>query len=80
MVLSFNLTFEQGLGHNWLVRAAFIGNNGHRLYGTGDQESGLLQLNPAIYTPGPSTDTNTQQRRVAANRTRTVLPRSESIV
>ena len=64
MVLSFNLTFEQGLAHNWLIRAAFIGNNGHRLYGTGDQESGLLQLNPAIYIPGQSTEENTQQRRV----------------
>lgn len=64
MVLSYNLTFEQGLGRNWLIRAAYLGNNGHRLYGTGDQESGLLQLNPAIYIPGQSTEANTQQRRI----------------
>jgi len=64
MILSYNLTVEHGLGRNWLLRAAYIGNNAHRLYGTGDQESGLLQLNPAIYIPGKSSEANTQQRRV----------------
>jgi len=67
MVLSYNLTFEYGFWQNWLFRAAYVGNNGHRLYGTGDQESGLLQLNPAIYSPGNSTESNTQQRRVYPN-------------
>ncbi len=62
-ILSYNLTIEHGLGKNWLVRAAYVGNDAHRLYGTGDQESGLLQLNPAIYIPGQSTEANTQQRR-----------------
>lgn len=64
MILSYNLTIEQGFGQNWLLRAAYLGNDAHRLYGTGDQESGLLQLNPAIYIPGNSTEANTQQRRV----------------
>jgi hypothetical protein len=64
MVLSWNLTLERGLGQNWLLRAAYVGNSAHRLYGTGDQESGLLQLNPARYVPGQSTEANTQQRRV----------------
>ena len=64
MILSYNLTLEQGIGHNWLLRAAYLGNGAHRLYGTGDQESGLLQLNPAVYIPGNSTEENTQQRRV----------------
>ncbi|MGO8718731.1 MAG: TonB-dependent receptor domain-containing protein [Acidobacteriaceae bacterium] len=64
MILSYNLTLEQGIGQNWLVRAAYLGNDAHRLYGTGDQESGLLQLNPAIYIPGNSTEANTQQRRL----------------
>ena len=64
MVLAWNLTFERGLGRNWLMRAAYVGNSAHRLYGTGDQESGLLQLNPAIYIPGQSSESNTQQRRV----------------
>lgn len=67
MILSYNLTVEHGLGRNWLLRAAYIGNNAHRLYGTGDQESGLLQLNPAIYIPGASSEANTQQRRVYPN-------------
>jgi len=62
-ILSYNLTLEHGFGTNWLIRAAYIGNDAHRLYGTGDQESGLLQLNPAIYIPGQSSEANTQQRR-----------------
>ncbi len=64
MVLSYNLTFEQGIGRDWMLRLAYVGNDGHRLSGTGDQENGLLQVNPAIYIPGQSTENNTQQRRV----------------
>jgi hypothetical protein len=64
MILTYNLTFEHSFWKDWLFRMAYVGNNGHRLYGTGDQESGLLQLNPAIYVPGQSTEDNTQQRRV----------------
>jgi hypothetical protein len=70
MILSWNLTVEHGFGANWLLRAAYIGNDGHRLYGTGDQESGLLQLNPAIYDPAISLAQNqatTQQRRIYPN-------------
>ena len=63
VVLSYNLTVERGIGSNWLFRASYVGNTAHHLYGTGDQESGLLQLNPAIYIPGQSTAANTQQRR-----------------
>ena len=64
MILTYNLTFEHSFAPDWLFRLAYVGNNGHRLYGTGDQESGLLQLNPAIYVPGQSSEDNTQQRRV----------------
>lgn len=64
MVLSYNLTFERGIGRDWLLRLAYVGNDGHRLSGTGDQENGLLQLNPAIYIPGQSSEDNTQQRRI----------------
>ena len=67
MVLTYNLTYEHGFWQDWLLRVAYFGNNGHRLYGTGDQESGLLQLNPAIYIPGQSTEANTQQRRMYPN-------------
>jgi outer membrane receptor protein involved in Fe transport len=52
MVLSYNLTVERGFKQDWMLRVAYVGNNGHHLSGTGDQESGLLQLNPAIYIPG----------------------------
>lgn len=46
MVLAYNLTFERGIGANWLVRASYVGNSGRHLNGTGDQEAGLLELNP----------------------------------
>ena len=62
-VLTWNLTLERGLGKNWLVRAAYLGNRASHLSGTADQEAGLLQLNPAIYIPGQSTEANTAQRR-----------------
>src|ERR1035437_6694477 len=48
MVLGWNLTVEHSFKANWMLRVAYVGNSGHRLYGTGDQESGLLQLNPEI--------------------------------
>jgi hypothetical protein len=67
MVLTWNLTMERSLGQNWLVRGAYMGSNGTHLNGTGDQEAGLLQINPAIYIPGQSTEANTQQRRVYPN-------------
>ncbi len=51
MVLSWNLTVEHGFKQDWMLRAAYVGNNGHHLSGTGDQESGLLQLNPSHFDP-----------------------------
>ena len=48
MVLGLELTLEHSFKANWMLRVAYVGNDGHRLYGTGDQESGLLQLNPDI--------------------------------
>jgi len=47
MVLAYNLTIEHGFRQDWMLRAAYVGNNGHHLSGTGDQENGLLQLNPS---------------------------------
>lgn len=73
MVLAWNLTAEQGVGKDWMLRVAYVGNNGHHLSGTGDQENGLLQLNPAIYIPGStngvpnSTLANESQRLVYPN-------------
>ena len=66
-VMTWNLTLERGFGTSWLVRAAYLGNKGSYLAGTGDQEAGLLQLNPAIYIPGQSTEANTQERRIYPN-------------
>jgi hypothetical protein len=63
-ILMWNLTLERGFGTNWLVRAAYMGNKGAHLGGTGDQEAGLLQLNPSVYIPGESTEDNAQQRRL----------------
>ncbi|MGC2550225.1 MAG: TonB-dependent receptor [Candidatus Sulfotelmatobacter sp.] len=51
MVLSYNLTVERGFKQDWMLRVAYVGNNGHHLSGTGDQESGLLQLNPSHFDP-----------------------------
>ncbi len=48
MVLSYNLTLERGFKQDWMLRVAYVGNNGHHLSGTGDQESGLLELNPNV--------------------------------
>lgn len=53
-----------------MLRAAYVGNKGRRLFGTGDQESGLLQLNPAIYNPTETFQENEntiQQRRPNQN-------------
>ncbi|MGA2921803.1 MAG: TonB-dependent receptor [Candidatus Sulfotelmatobacter sp.] len=47
MVLAWNLTVEHGFKQDWMLRVAYVGNSGHHLSGTGDQESGLLQLNPS---------------------------------
>jgi len=63
-IASWNLTLERQLGANWLVRAAYVGNKGTYLFGDGSQETGLQQVNPAIYIPGQSTVANEQQRRV----------------
>jgi hypothetical protein len=70
MTLGWNLTVERGFGKDWMLRAAYVGNVGRRLFGTGDQESGLLQLNPAIYNPALSFQQNEntiQQRRPNQN-------------
>ncbi len=52
MVLSWNLTMERGFKQDWMLRIAYVGNNGHHLSGTGDQENGLLELNPNVRVPG----------------------------
>ena len=49
------------------LRLEYAGNHGAHLGGTGDQESGLLQLNPSVYIPGQSTENNIQSRLLYPN-------------
>jgi outer membrane receptor protein involved in Fe transport len=51
MVLAWNLTAEHAFKQDWMLRIAYVGNTGRHLSGTGDQESGLLQLNPNHWDP-----------------------------
>ncbi|HEY1901719.1 MAG TPA: TonB-dependent receptor [Terracidiphilus sp.] len=66
-ILTYNLTFEHEFASDWFMRLEYAGNHGAHLGGTGDQESGLLQLNPSVYIPGQSTENNIQQRRLYPN-------------
>jgi hypothetical protein len=61
-ILTYNLTLEREFGSTWFLRAEYAGNHGAHLGGTGDQEAGLLQLNPSVYIPGQSTEDNIQSR------------------
>jgi outer membrane receptor protein involved in Fe transport len=79
MVLSWNLTAERGFKQDWMLRVAYVGNNGHHLSGTGDQESGLLQLNPAIYIPGINPSTGAPYSTEANESSRLVYPNYGSI-
>jgi hypothetical protein len=66
-ILTYNLTFEHEFGSSWFTRLEYAGNHGAHLGGTGDQESGLLQLNPSVYIPGQSTENNIQSRLIYPN-------------
>jgi len=68
-IFAYNLTFEHEFGSTWFVRMEYVGNRGTHLGGTGDQEAGLLQLNPTTYIPGESPDDtdNIQSRRRYTN-------------
>ncbi len=79
MVLSWNLTAEHGFHKNWMLRMSYVGNTGRRLSGTGDQENGLLQLNPAIYIPGNNPLTGQPNSTVANESDRLVYPNYGSI-
>jgi hypothetical protein len=73
-ILTYNLTLEHEFGSSWFLRAEYAANHGAHLGGTGDQESGLLQLNPSVYIPGlapdgtpNSTENNIQSRLTYPN-------------
>jgi hypothetical protein len=66
-ILTYNLTFEHEFASSWFARLEYAGNHGAHLGGTGDQEAGLLQLNPSVYIPGQSTENNIQSRLLYPN-------------
>ncbi|MFZ0302829.1 MAG: TonB-dependent receptor [Terracidiphilus sp.] len=66
-ILTYNLTFEHEFGSSVFMRLEYAGNHGAHLGGTGDQEAGLLQLNPSVYIPGQSTENNIQSRLIYPN-------------
>ena len=66
-MLTYNLTAEHEFPANLFVRMEYAGNHAAHLGGTGDQEAGLLQLNPSVYIPGQSTEDNIQSRLVYPN-------------
>ena len=53
----WDLSYERQVGHDWLVTAAYLGNKATHLRGS-------VEMNPAVYIPGASTVSNTQQRRL----------------
>lgn len=62
---TWNLTVEREVGNNWLVRAAYLGNKGTHLSTAVD--GGANEANAALYIPGTSTESNTQERRINRN-------------
>jgi hypothetical protein len=66
-ILTYNLTLEHEFGSSLFMRLEYAGNHGAHLGGTGDQEAGLLQLNPSVYIPGQSTENNIQSRLLYPN-------------
>jgi hypothetical protein len=66
-ILTYNLTIEHEIRSSWFARIEYAGNHGAHLGGTGDQEAGLLQLNPSVYIPGQSTENNIQSRLLYPN-------------
>ena len=53
---SWNLSLQRQIGTTWLASASYIGNSATHVWAQ-------KQLNPAIYFPGASSLTNTNQRR-----------------
>jgi hypothetical protein len=53
----WNLSIQRQLGSNWLVSVNYLGNRGLHM-------RAAFEANPAVYIPGKSTTSNTNQRRV----------------
>jgi hypothetical protein len=63
---TWNLMLQHQFGENWLLSAAYFGNTVSHITAT-DNQAGAIQINPAIYKPGASTEANTQSRRPYPN-------------
>jgi Carboxypeptidase regulatory-like domain/TonB dependent receptor len=60
-LVTWNLTLEHQFAGNWVGRVSYSGNKGTYL---ASGALGFREANPAVYTPGTSTKTNTQARRL----------------
>jgi hypothetical protein len=56
-IQQWNVSFQQQLASNWGVTLSYVGNKTTHIWLT-------REINPAVYIPGTSTTTNTNQRRV----------------
>ncbi|MEO7145519.1 MAG: TonB-dependent receptor [Bryobacteraceae bacterium] len=63
-VATWNLFVQRQLGKDWLFTTGYVANAGYHL---SSNAVGRLQINPAIYVPGQSTEANTQSRRINPN-------------
>jgi hypothetical protein len=56
-VTQWNVSYERQVWNNWLLQATYLGNQMTHLWNG-------VELNPAEYIPGQSSNANVQQRRV----------------
>ena len=61
---TWNIMLERQMGNNLLISAAYLGNAGYHL---SSNQNGVRQVNPAVYIPGSSAESNTQRRRLYPN-------------
>ena len=60
LLMTWNLSLERQAGHDWVFRAAYLGNKGTHFFAAAENSR---ELNPAVYVPGASSVGNTQARR-----------------
>jgi hypothetical protein len=56
-VAQWNVTYQRQFAGDWVISASYLGNKTTHLWISGE-------VNPAVYIPGASTTSNTNQRRV----------------
>lgn len=60
LLTTWSLNLERQIGSDWVARIGYVGNKGTYFFAAAEA---ARELNPAIYTPGASTISNTQARR-----------------